>query len=93
MIVTEVVTESGTKYQFAQEVDIDNFEHHYVRRLNDDSDGDLRRDGEWLNLWVECKPVIDQDMIMYLEPLGEGNVTTRHTTRVVSIEKRWIVLD
>lgn len=72
MIVT---TRSGTRYEFS------GFE---VRRLGGDA---LRRDEEWLKFeWGNGWPEVGKPMILLLEPLGEGNVTIRTTTEVVSID-------
>lgn len=68
-----VETESGTVYEF---------DGLSMRRVSQDP---LRRDGEWVKMLKPVKPVIDEPMVLWLEPLGEGNVTMRLTTPVVLI--------
>lgn len=72
MIVT---TESGTEYEFTPD-------HTRVRRLGGDT---LRRDGDWLGVTLASPITLDQPIVMFLEPLGEGNVTIRTTSRVVGV--------
>lgn len=46
----------------------------------------LRGDGRWLSLQAPAEPVLGMRMILLLEPLGDGEVTTRMTSVVVGIE-------
>ena len=71
-----VKTESGSLYEF---------EDGKIRRTNEDAD--LRRDNEWLAVQLPDPrgPQIGQSMLIGLEPLGEGNITFRRTSRVVEI--------
>lgn len=73
-----VTTESGTQYEI---------EGSRVRRI--EAPHALRRDDEWLDFTFmhDWMPVVGFRMILLLEPLGEGNVTIRTTTPVVSIER------
>lgn len=45
----------------------------------------LRKDGYWLELQAPAEPVIGMRMILLLEPLGDGDVTTRMTSVVIGI--------
>lgn len=72
MIVT---TESGTRYAL---------EVGRVRRVGGDP---LRRDGEWLNCQLAYPVALGESMVLFLEPLGEGNVTIRTTTPVIEIQR------
>ena len=74
-----VRTESGTAYE------IDGMR---VRRIPDGDDGEMRRDGEWLDI-VGDEPVVEvgKQMRLYLEPLGKGIMTLRITSRVVEVEE------
>lgn len=70
-----VKTETGSTYRF-------NADLSKVRR---EGTHDLRRDEEWLDLLE--KPFVQVGVPMYLalEPLGEGNVTYRTTSRVLEV--------
>lgn len=46
----------------------------------------LRGDGRWLALQAPAEPVIGMRMILLLEPLGVGSVTTRMTSVVIGIQ-------
>jgi hypothetical protein len=74
-----VHTETGSIYEFRERP-----EWTEVRRV--DHTHDMRRDGEWLR-------VIDSGLLcegfplqLALEPLGDGDVTYRTTSRVTRIE-------
>lgn len=69
-----VLTRSGSVYELRP---------GRVRRVN--ADHGLRRDGEWLELRGMAPLRIGEPMVLYLEPLGEGDVTERTTTPVVGI--------
>lgn len=69
-----VTTEAGSVYEFDGQ------------RMKRKSDSTLRRDGEWIQLLVPVEPRIGEPMWLPLEPLGDGEVTVRMTTPVVSIE-------
>lgn len=74
-----VVTETGSLYEF----DMDNLK---MRRADHTKKSDdLRRDGEWLQMLLQPEINKGQRMHIALEPLGEGEVTMRYTTPVLSI--------
>lgn len=68
-----VETESGSIYEF---------DGLSMRRVSKEP---LRRDGEWVKILKPARPVIDEPMVLFLEPLGQGEFTTRITTPVVLI--------
>lgn len=68
-----VTTESGSIYEI---------EEGRVRRL---SVWTLRRDGEWLTLHRPVRPEVGVSMLLALEPLGEGDITIRRTSRVTEV--------
>lgn len=70
-----VITESGTSYEF---------EGGRVRRHGDI---DMRRDDEWLRFAHLPLIEVGRSMILVLEPLGEGDVTVRRTSRVVEVRQ------
>ena len=72
-----VTTATGSVYEF---------EPDSVRRVN--PAGPLRRDGDWLAVTDGTVPAVGRPMVLFLEPLGEGDSTERRTTPVVSIE--WV---
>lgn len=79
----EVLTESGTTYQFREGADT-----VLVRRL---ADTRLTRDGQWLTMAGKTIPPfsVGEPMRLVLEPLGiPVGVTIRTTTPAVSI--RWV---
>ena len=69
-----VLTRSGSVYELRP---------GRVRRAN--AGHGLRRDGEWLELRGMVPLRIGEPMVLYLEPLGEGDVTERTTTPVAGI--------
>ena len=70
----KVTTKSGTAYEFDGDL---------VRRVGGRG---MRRDEEWLNFrWLQW-PQVGEPMVLLLEPLGEGNVTIRTTSLVVSVD-------
>jgi hypothetical protein len=85
-MTTTVTTASGARYEFAD--DLLSF-----RRLTDsprlDGEGyeraNLRRDGDMLRLWREPLLIVGECAMLAVEPLGEGNITFRTTTPIVSI--------
>ena len=75
--MTTVITESGTRYEF-------NTDMTQVRREGGHT---LRRDGDWLSCTLVGRPLVGLPLNFILQPLGQGNVTIRTTTAVVSIEE------
>lgn len=73
-----VHTETGSVYEFRN----GRFE---VRRI--EHTHDLRRDGEWIKVISSSPPEVGHSMELGLEPLGEGDVTFRITSRVIKIEE------
>lgn len=72
-----VVTESGTTYLI---------EAGQVTRLVSDAGGQLRRDGEPINLLQPAVPVVGERMELLLEPLSEeAFLTWRSTSPVTAI--------
>ena len=69
-------TESNTVYE------IDGLR---VRRVAGTGSEGMRRDGDWLDLEDAPVVVLGRPVTLILEPLGEGDVTIRTTTPVVSI--------
>lgn len=76
--IIKVRTESGTFYEIAADLSS-------VRRLSPNAA--MRRDNEWLKVTEMGEIALGQPLIFMLEPLGEGDVTLRRTTPVVSIEE------
>ncbi|MBN1434271.1 hypothetical protein JW921_05880 [Candidatus Fermentibacterales bacterium] len=70
-----VETSTGSVYEFCP---------GYVRRV--EFTHDLRRDGEWLLLPAASRPAFGLPLVLVLEPLGDGPVTTRTTSPVVGID-------
>lgn len=76
-------TQSGSKHY------VDHFENVYKRLPGDASHelyASLRQDGELLSFFSATLPNVGDDLIVVLQPLGEGDVTVRRTTPVVAIE-------
>lgn len=77
----KVWTASGSLYEF-HEVD----DQMLVRRtLGEDSEA-LRKDEEWLKVTVPFGIVGGMPMFLVLEPLGEGDLTSRTTSEVVEMK-------
>lgn len=77
--VVKVTTETGSVYEFNDTLTS-------VRRLEVGGESDaLRRDGDWLDLQIAPHITVGQSMVLALEPLGEGDVTVRATSRVVAV--------
>jgi hypothetical protein len=78
-----ITTKSGTEYEF-------DLVAGKVRRCTYTGGGELRRDDDWLKFTFAPfgTPLIGHPMVLLLEPLGEGNVTIRTTSSVVSIDER-----
>lgn len=74
----KVTTESGTIY----EIDLEKMR---LRRRN--KDAKLRKDGTWLKMLVKPDIKLNQRLVIALEPLGAGDVTSRFSTPVVKIEE------
>lgn len=72
-----VTTESGTEYAF-------NADLTSVMRVGDRA---MRRDNQWVDLKLEPIIILGEPMVLWLEPLGDGDVTVRQTSPVVSIEE------
>lgn len=73
----KVTTETGSTYEF----DMPGLK---MRRVNEN--WVLRRDQEWVKMLAKPQVVIGQEMVILLEPLGGGDMTTRITTRVTEID-------
>jgi hypothetical protein len=69
-------TETGSVYEVTD---------FHVRRRN--SDGAMRRDGEWVAFHTFTAPVVGESMVFELEPLGDGDVTLRRTSRVTEVHQ------
>jgi len=76
MSIIEAKTETGSVYRI-------DFDANTVSRVNESSG--LRRDGEQLRMLSAPIVVVGLPIEFMLEPLGEGNVTIRTTSFVVSI--------
>lgn len=70
----KVTTESGSVYEIRDEK---------VRRVGTH---DLRRDGDWLQLFNNPHIEIGESMLLMLEPLGNWPYTPRLTSRVTEIQ-------
>jgi hypothetical protein len=70
-----VGTATGSTYEFCP---------GYVRRV--EFAHDLRRDGEWLLLLAASRPAFGVPLVLVLEPLGDGPVTTRTTSPVIGMD-------
>lgn len=82
-ISRRVTTESGTVYEFDDE-------QKRVRRVVQGDALDMRRDGDWLQLFITNVAIPGVGMTMFLEHLAEDKVkkpfTVRHTTPVKTVE-------
>lgn len=81
-------TESGSVYQTTND---GRRIRRLVHRKPIDPDAEvprvaLRKDGYWLDLLAPAEPVVGMRLILLLEPLGEGSVTTRMTSVVIGIQ-------
>lgn len=68
-----VRTETGSVYEITD---------LHVRRVGTH---DMRRDGDWVKLLTPPDPVVGRSMVLFLEPLGDGDVTVRTTSPVVDV--------
>lgn len=80
--ILSITTESGSIYDFR----VPAFGEKEVRRRN--AGEPMRRDGEWLKVlkFHNEPPNIGDYILLELEPLGDGESTTRMSTRIVSTE-------
>lgn len=69
-----VVTETGSRYRF-------NADFTKVKREGHQ----MRRDEEWLELVYPPQIQLGASIVMLLEPLGNGDVTLRTTSRVLEL--------
>lgn len=74
----KVTTESGSIY----EIDLDKMR---VRRHS--KDRELRKDDKWIRMLAKPEIQLNRSLIIALEPLGAGEVTTRYSTPVTKIEE------
>lgn len=79
MTYTRITTQSGTVYEF-------DLLGRKVRRVPLDEYASMRQDEQWLDFEFGYPPAVGSSVVLMLEPLGEGDVTVRRTTPVVSIE-------
>lgn len=75
--IVRVATESGSVYDFEHRTD-----GIYVRRVGIEA---MRRDGDWVRLIRKDPIELNAPMRLILEPLGDGDVTARMTSRVTEI--------
>jgi hypothetical protein len=70
-----VHTETGSTYEITD---------FHVRRTN--TEGVMRRDGEWVAFHTFTAPEVGKPMLFELAPLGDGDVTLRRTSVVTGVD-------
>lgn len=81
MKLTKTITETGSVYLF-------NMKTLQMKRADHtNKSDDLRKDGEWVQMLLKPEITQGEPMRIALEPLGEGDVTLRYTTPVLSVEE------